>query len=711
LSLSEIAELACRDINALYEPDPDRPAPGPDALRSWATGESEHEAHLELETITGAGLIPVPARAQMEGEAQLFAALLAAYGRHRPAVTGGPFGILGVIPRPGELVIRVDAEQLHHWARALAHAPAPGGGGVPLLRWATSGEDILLTLPGMRIILAHTGQDAWREALNTVTAQGEDRRAQARLSEAGTPALPAEHEHRDQALARLDALVPQLSATLRRVGLLRTVAARCGTLELLVTEHDGHRYLIDVSGDSASVIPLWQSLSTPLELWPGAAEGSPTRHVDPRAAVIRAAQIGGGWDPFTNQPWDTDAAQALCRLAGVQPHPLTLQAAEAALTAAEKVLPDPRFASLFDGAGWSGNCRRHEEGGTAHESSRPALPPGAEEFLDCLDEDLRLLGELVRADDLDYYRGSDGELEVDPMVWGVETHVELLDWALAASTAVGPPLDAMDRQSSLRTPAGVLFLERHDSGGTHSYTVQVISGEFAEEEYTVEWAGQPAPSAGAAALMAQHAAIEAGPAMRHRRDSRKYRLLLPQEVADTAEPTIAELLTASAPHRGLTFFGMVEGLIRVSGRLFTSSSPSAGHWKRSGTDPEDTQDYLHSMSAYINEWCGMPSTHEGEAANTASVDSATYRRHLAAHRAAFDPFVTRYLAAAEEAEGELDLNDRHRAGVEALRQADLALLAAQYPWPVSPRLLELVASIPLDLYEVREWYEAFCELG
>jgi len=53
--------------------------------------------------------------------------------------------------------------------------------------------------------------------------------------------------------------------------------------------------------------------------------------------------------------------------------------------------------------------------------------------------------------------------------------------------------------------------------------------------------------------------------------------------------------------------------------------------------------------------------------------------------------------------------DDVRRGVEALRQADLALLAARYPWPVSPRLLELVASIPLDLYEVREWYEAFCE--
>ncbi|MGY3677478.1 hypothetical protein [Streptomyces sp. TE33382] len=708
MSHREIAELARRDINTLYEPHPDRPAPGPSALRSWATGESEHDAHLELETVTGPELIPVPARAQMEGEAQVFAALLGAYGRHSPAVTGGPFGIAGVIPRPGELVIRVDAEQLHHWAQALAHAPAPGGRGVPHLRWATSGEDILLTLPGMRIVLAHTGPDTWRTALSTLTAPGEDHHAQARLPEAGTPALPTEHEHRDHTLAHLDALVPQLSATLRRVGLLRTVAARCGTLELLVTEHDGSRYLVDASGNSASVIPLWQSLSAPLELWPGAAEDSPTRRVDPRTAVIRAARTGGS--PFTKQPWDTDAAQALCRLAGLQPHPLTLQAAEAALTAAEKVLPDPRFASLFDGAGWSGNCRRHEEGGTAHEPYRPALPPGAEDFLDRQDEDLRSLGELVRSDDLDCVRGPDGELEIDPAVWGLEAQVELLDWALAASTAIGPPLDETTRQSSLRAPAGVLDLELHDSDGAHSYTVQVISGDFAEEEYTVVWANQPAPSAGAAALMAQHAAIEAGPAMRHRRDSRKHRLLLPQEIADTAEPTIAELLLASDPHRCLTFAGMVEGLIRVSGRLFTSSGFSAGHWKRSDTHPEDTQDYLNSMSAYINEWCGMPSTHDGEAANTASVDSATYRRHLAAQRAAFDPFVTCYLAAAEETDEELDLNERHRAGVTALRQADLALLAEHYPWPVPPRLLELVASIPLDLYEVRDWYEAFLEL-
>ncbi|MFI6112877.1 hypothetical protein [Kitasatospora sp. NPDC051164] len=46
---------------------------------------------------------------------------------------------------------------------------------------------------------------------------------------------------------------------------------------------------------------------------------------------------------------------------------------------------------------------------------------------------------------------------------------------------------------------------------------------------------------------------------------------------------------------------------------------------------------------------------------------------------------------------------------DRLRYARPTRLSSRSTTP-GPYLLELIASIPLDLYEVRDWYEAFCEL-
>ncbi|MFJ9846957.1 hypothetical protein ACIRYZ_42310 [Kitasatospora sp. NPDC101155] len=101
----------------------------------------------------------------------------------------------------------------------------------------------------------------------------------------------------------------------------------------------------------------------------------------------------------------------------------------------------------------------------------------------------------------------------------------------------------------------------------------------------------------------------------------------------------------------------------------------------------------------------MPSPHHGEEANTAAVDSTAYRRHLAAHRVAIDPFVTRYLAAADSLTGARTFEERHLAGRAALRTTNLDALACQDIKPVSEPLLRLVKTMPQDPGQLHAWYD------
>ncbi|MEU2718662.1 hypothetical protein [Streptomyces sp. NPDC007205] len=66
-----------------------------------ATGESEETARTGL--TDPVHLIPMPTLAQARGEARVFQAL-AAYGRHRPALTRAPFGIRSLTPAPTNCV-------------------------------------------------------------------------------------------------------------------------------------------------------------------------------------------------------------------------------------------------------------------------------------------------------------------------------------------------------------------------------------------------------------------------------------------------------------------------------------------------------------------------------------------------------------------------------------------------------------------------------
>ncbi|TKA06380.1 hypothetical protein [Actinacidiphila oryziradicis] len=257
MSRSESPAFVRRDITSVYEPHPwtvERLD-----LRRWATGETAQTAQREL--AASDDVVPLPGTAQMEGEAQVFSALIASYGRHRPALTGGPFGIMSVTPKPGELVACLSPDQPTHWARALAVATGPRGHGVAALRWAHRDDDIVLTLDGMRIVLAQTAEHAWERAVDQASLPDGQHHPNARIAPETTPVDAAERAHRERYRARLRGLAPQMSATLRRIGLLATVAARHSTVELLVTTHRGVPYLLDASAGWPSTIPLWSSLS------------------------------------------------------------------------------------------------------------------------------------------------------------------------------------------------------------------------------------------------------------------------------------------------------------------------------------------------------------------------------------------------------------------------------------------------------------------
>ncbi|MBT1190330.1 hypothetical protein HET69_41805, partial [Streptomyces sp. CJ_13] len=87
------------------------------------------------------------------------------------------------------------------------------------------------------------------------------------------------------------------------------------------------------------------------------------------------------------------------------------------------------------------------------------------------------------------------------------------------------------------------------------------------------------------------------------------------------------------------------------------------------------------------------------------VDSPAYLHHLATHRAALDPFVARYLTAADSLAGARTFEERHAAGFAALRATDLSALACTEVRPVREGLLRLIRSIPQDPGQLTAWYE------
>ncbi|MEV7246642.1 MULTISPECIES: hypothetical protein [Streptomyces] len=655
----------------------------PVALRQMATGETEATARDELPDVEH--LIPTPAPEQARGEARIFHALITAYGRHRPTLTGGPFGIRSLTPRTDELVVRIAPAQMDRWIDALAHRP--GGTGVAGLRWAGLREGIALTLPGMRLLLADISETDWRAALGRRSAD------QSSLMPHWIPQFRGEPEYAAAQDAELAALADHLCATLRRIRLLDALTRISGHVHLFTTRHHGSLHLIEACEATPTVLPLWTSRSVPLALWPAGPIPAPGP-ADPRAAVLDLlTEIEPARAPSGTA--DHPAAHALCHIAGLTTDPLLVQAAEHALDVATRVLADPAHASVYAAGGWAGSCRTYPEG-TVH-GSNPCLPPGAEAVTDLPEETLQRLGQHFSS------RLSDTSL-ADLASAGREELVHLLDWALAVATRPANRPDwtrdrtdgTLQHTQPLPDHDGTLTLTATTTGVYRVSLDALGLSDLADEDDTVEWEGEAAPSQSAAVLLAEHAAIEAAVCLPFQREHRKQRLLLPAAVS--ADPTIRSVIAGADYVLGFFTFASVLG--RLHERVCSTQGVADGHWR---SDPPP--DGPATLTALISDWCALPSPHHGEAANTATVDSPTYLRHLAAHRAALDPFVTRYLAAADTLPGARTFEERHLAAFAALRTTDLSALARTEIRPVGERLLHLVRSMPQDPAQLTAWYE------
>lgn len=662
-------------------------AVSPVALRQMATGESEETARVELTDFEH--LIPAPTPEQARGEARIFHALLAAYGRHRPTLAGGPFGIRSLTPRPDELVVRIAPSQLDRWIDALAFRE--GGSGVAGLRWADCRDGIALTLPGTKMVLASISETDWRAALGRRSAD------QSSLMPHWIPQFRREPEYAAAQDAALAGLAEHLSATLRRIRLLDPLTRISGHAHLFTTLHHGDLHLIEACEATPTVLPLWASRSVPAALWPAVPIPAPGP-TDPRAAVLgllTEAEPDRAPSPTANQP----AARALCHIAGLSANPVLVQAAEHVLDIATHVLADPAHASVYTAGGWAGSCRTFPEG-TVH-GSDPCLPPGAETVTDLPEEALQRLGRYFSSRPSDTSR-------TDLAGAGREELVHLLDWALAVATRPANRPDwtrngtngTLQHNRPLPDRDGILTLTATTTGVYRVSLDTLELSALSDEDDTVEWEREAAPSQSAAVLLAEHAAIEAAVCLPFQREHRKQRLLLPAAVS--SDPTIRSVIAGSDYVLGFFTFASVLG--RLHDRVGSTQGAADGHWR---TDPlaDTPPDGPATLTALISDWCALPSPHIGEAANTAAADSPDYLRHLAAHRAALDPFVTRYLAAADSLPGAHTFEERHLAGYAALRTADLSTLACTEVRPVGERLLRLVRSIPQDPAQLAAWYE------
>ncbi|MFE9121331.1 hypothetical protein [Streptomyces sp. NPDC007172] len=665
----------------------------PVALRRMATGESEETARVELTAFEH--LIPMATPGQTRGEARVFQALISAYGRHRLTLTGGPFGIRSLTPRPDELVVRIAPSQLDRWIDALANGPEAAG--LAGLRWAGDRAGIRLTLPGMRMLLAQISETSWLAALGRLSAR---RRM---VLPQWVPELPEEAEHIAAQDTELAGIAHHLSATLRRIRLVDPLTRSSGHVYLFTSRHHGDLHLIEACDAMPTVLPLWISRSLPLALWP-AGQISAQEVTNPATSVLGLIDEIEPAAVSSRSPGG--AARALCHLAGLNTTPVLVRAAQHALGVAARVLSDPAHASLHFAGGWAGRCRTSFEG-TVH-GTDPCLPPGTEEVTDLPEEVLLGIGS-------DASGRSFATPRSDAVNAGRTELVRLLDWALAAATRSARCPDwtrtahehgdaYLQHTQPLPDHDGTLTLAVSTTGVYRVSLDGLGLSDLAEEADAVEWEREAAPSQSAAVLLAEHAAIEAVVSLPFQREHRKQRLVLPNAVSD--EPTIRSVIAGADYVLG--FFTLASVLGRLHDREASTQGASDGHW-RTDRHAGSPRDRPATLTALISDWFALPSPHDGEAANTAAVDSPAYLRHLAAHRAAFDPFAARYLAAADRLSGTRTFEERHVAGFAALRTTDLSALACQEIRPVHEGFLRLVRSIPQDSARLNAWYQTYIE--
>jgi hypothetical protein len=403
-------------------------------------------------------------------------------------------------------------------------------------------------------------------------------------------------------------------------------------------------------------------------------------------------------------------------------------AATWALDIADEALADPAHAHLHTEGGWMANRRRALEGFVG--DSGPLTPPGAGRLIEHSPVSLADLGHHPAwLPTTNHYipRLRTREKAVQR---GTQILLGLLDWALAAATHQPPdhtpwqtsaPTGRRDPHTRwtarMEVPEGTLPLqlrvEQHNDAGGFRYEVR----PGPDGVPTVVYEAMPlrfssAPSLPAALALAEHAGAEVAAGALQLR-TRDRRLLIPRSAPQTgAAPHLADLITAAAPR------GNVLGLYDVLANLGTHTRYRSAHTRYPSPEQaghRNTQEEAVTLSAMLTDE-ELPATRFGEAANTTPVNSPAYRRHLAAHESAIDPFAEAYLAAADALPGQVEIGTRHLAGRTALQSCDLRLLQRSDPRPAPyvEDFAELIGLIPADLSQMEAFAERWfrqCEQG
>ncbi len=695
--------------------------------RSLVTGEPHQFALAEITAHSRA----IPGAGHMEQElweARVLAALLAAYGSHRPAETDGPYGIARVTPRPGEVLVHVDRAQLAHWARALLPVQRADGAltGVAGLRWSTDPKAVVLHpagAPERRIVLARVFTRDWNRAVADAVDVGDVLLAAApeRMGIPGAREDTAERAQRE----RVAPCAGSLSALLRRVLLLESLAKRPfhgGAVELTV--ETGR--LVDLSGGRSRLTLPWVTLHLDRPLWPG----RPARTRPSASAAVLPFLASYPSPSGTGRPDATQ--QGLCLLAGVDATEVAVRAAGWALEVADAELADPDTGYLDDEGGWTANRRRFAEGFFGE--SGPLDPPGCARALDGSPVDFAELGRLafLPADDRKatrVFRPDDEQLAGE----GRQILIRLLDWALAAAThqvtTRGPwqqsdPAEGI-ALSSERVPLArwiaskplpdspVPLQLRVNQRGDRNFGYAVHPGPAGVPEWvhhaTPALRFGSADSLPAAMALAEQAGREVAAGARTVRSFDR-RLLIPRPVPAGANPQLAELIAATGSgEMVLDLYELMAGLRALAdldrqSEPYLYNAPADGHWRQGETWPEPG-----TVSAMLGEDHVLAATRPGEEANAAPVDSPAYRRHLAGHAIAIDPLAEVYLAAADALPGLVPLRERHRAGVMALQSVDITELLRHDPRPAHPGedIAAIVRDLPADVQRVEDFFEGW----
>ncbi|MFE2094951.1 hypothetical protein [Streptomyces sp. NPDC059460] len=135
-------------------------------------------------------------------------------------------------------------------------------------------------------------------------------------------------------------------------------------------------------------------------------------------------------------------------------------------------------------------------------------------------------------------------------------------------------------------------------------------------------------------------------------------------------------------------------------------SPEQGHWR-----PGEYGDEPGTLSAMLGQDCVLAATRIGEQANTQPLNSPAYRRHMAAHQIAVDPFAEAYLVAADALPGPTALTERHRAGLAALHACQPRTLQRTDPRPPpeGEDIAEIIRLLPADLDRIETFFEGWSQ--